>query len=306
MNEPACRLALVNNRRASYVRDQATALRGSFADFAARRFGTAAVLLGTSGVALLIGYWAVLSDAGVHVPALALLAILLASTLSSIGGFAFSAISGAMLLHLMTGQVMIVEIMLVCSIAIQSLSVAVLWRSIDWRGVAVFLAGGVVGLPVGVYLLTHLPITGFRLAIGVLLTVYALYTLLRRPVTLRIKSRVADACVGLVGGVTGGLAAFPGAAVTVWCGMKGWDKTRQRGVYQPFILMMQFAAIGLIQIMPKHSPAHAAIGLTALAFIPAALMGTMFGLSLFYRMSDRAFAVTVNTLLLVSGLALLY
>lgn len=306
MDQYAPQLALANNRRASYLRANAAALRGTLADFAARRFGAAAVLLGVSGVALLIGYWALLSDAGLHVPVLALLAILLASTLSSIGGFAFSAISGAMLLHLMTGQVMIVEVMLVCSIAIQSLSIAVLWRSIDWRGVSVFFAGGIVGLPLGVYLLTHLPVLGFRLAIGVLLTAYALYMLLRRPVTLRFTSRAADAAVGFVGGVTGGLAAFPGAAVTVWCGMKGWDKTRQRGIYQPFILMMQFAALGLIQIMPKHGPAHAALGLGALAFIPAALMGAAFGLSLFYRLSDRHFAMVVNALLLVSGLALLY
>lgn len=306
MDEYASPLALENGRRAGYPRDPVTALRGMLSDASARHFGAAATVLGIGGVALLVGYWALLSDAGLHVSVFALLAILLASTLSSIGGFAFSAISGAMLLHLMTGQVMIVEVMLVCSIAIQSLSVGVLWRSIDWRGVSVFFAGGVVGLPLGVYLLTHLPVLGFRLAIGVLLTVYALYMLLRRPVTLRFTSRAADAAVGFVGGVTGGLAAFPGAAVTVWCGMKGWDKTRQRGIYQPFILMMQFAALGLIQVMPKHSPAHAAFGLGALAFVPAALMGAAFGLSLFYRLSDRHFAMVVNALLLVSGLALLF
>lgn len=306
MDQHASQLALTRGRQTSYPRGAAAALRDTLAGVAARHFGAAATVLGASGVALIVVYWTLLSDAGLHVPLLALLAILLASTLSSIGGFAFSAISGAMLLHLMTGQVMIVEVMLVSSIAIQSLSVVVLWRSIDWRGVSVFFAGGVVGLPLGVYLLTHLPVLGFRLAIGVLLTAYALYMLLRRPVTLRFTSRAADAAVGFVGGVTGGLAAFPGAAVTVWCGLKGWDKTRQRGIYQPFILLMQFAALGLIQVMPKHTAAHAAFGLGALAFIPAALMGTAFGLSLFYRMSDRHFAMAVNTLLLVSGLALLY
>ncbi len=36
--------------------------------------------------------------------------------------------------------------------------------------------------------------------------------------------------------ITGGLAGFPGAFVTIWCGLKGWDKAHQRGVYQPFIL----------------------------------------------------------------------
>jgi len=56
--------------------------------------------------------------------------------------------------------------MLLCSIAIQLLSVAALWRSIAWRSLPVFLIGGVLGMPAGVYLLLHLPIEPYRDAIG--------------------------------------------------------------------------------------------------------------------------------------------
>jgi hypothetical protein len=48
---------------------------------------------------------------------------------------------------------------------------------------------------------------------------------------------VAGALSGFVAR-NGGLAEFPGAFVTIWCGLNGWDKARQRGVYQPFILGM--------------------------------------------------------------------
>ena len=40
-------------------------------------------------------------------------------------------------------------------------------------------------------------------------------------------------------------------------------------------------------------------------FVPAALLGTVFGLTIFGRMSDRTFKLTVNLLLLLSGLSLL-
>ena len=33
------------------------------------------------------------------------------------------------------------------------------------------------------------------------------------------------------------------AFVTIWCGFKGWTKERQRGIYQPFILIVQLVAI---------------------------------------------------------------
>ena len=55
--------------------------------------------------------------------------------------------------------------------------------------------------------------------------------------------------MGFLGGLTGGLAGFPGASVTIWCALKGWDKAHQRGVYQPFILCMQPISLLAIQLM---------------------------------------------------------
>ena len=55
-----------------------------------------------------------------------LAAVFVASTLSSIAGFAFSAICGAMLFHMGGKPVHIVQVMIVCSIAIQLFSVMTL------------------------------------------------------------------------------------------------------------------------------------------------------------------------------------
>ena len=257
-----------------------------------------------ASIVLTLGYSSFLSQMGVITSVPVLLAVLLASTLSSIAGFAFSAICGVMLLQMMSDPLQVVEIMMVCSIAIQSLSVAMLRNDIDWRDLLMFLAGGVVGLPFGVGLLLHLGQFGFKEAIGALLTAYAAYVLLKRPLTITLRSNVADAAIGFLGGITGGLAGFPGATVTIWCGMMGWDKRRQRGVYQPFILIMQILALILIQFLHKPARGHA-LGFEPLEFVPAALLGTWFGLAIFRRMSDRLFALAVNLLLLASGIGLL-
>ncbi|HME20934.1 MAG TPA: sulfite exporter TauE/SafE family protein [Acetobacteraceae bacterium] len=251
-------------------------------------------------------YAALLSLEGIPASTLALLAVLLAATLASVAGFAFSAICGVMLLQIMNDPVQVVEVMIVCSIAIQSVSVAMLWRDIDWRRVMILLAGGIVGLPIGVWLLLHLGHLWFKEAIGGLLIAYAALRLLRRPWVLESGSDLADTCIGFLGGITGGLAGFPGAAVTIWCGMKGWDKRRQRGIYQPFILVMQVVALLLIHFMRSSSVARSVgLGLDPLQFVPVALLGTWFGLVIFRRLSDRSFALSVNLLLLVSGVGLL-
>jgi uncharacterized protein len=262
------------------------------------------LLLALACCGLLIVYARVLPSAGVAgLSMVVLLAIFFASALSSIAGFAFSAICGAMLFHLMSGQVRIVETMMVCSIAIQALSVWALRGSIDWRVLPAFLMGGLVGLPAGVWLLLNLSQRVYVQGMGVLLALYGLYMLFRRPIYLRRDfGALGDAAAGVFGGITGGLAGFPGALVTMWCGVKGWDKRRQRSVYQPFILIMQIAALIAIHLMRGRG--SAGLDPVVWAYIPAALLGTWCGLALFARLTDRQFTMVVNLLLIVSGMGL--
>jgi uncharacterized protein len=258
------------------------------------------------GLGLLVAEGTVLSLQGVHDAVYPMIAVFAASIVSSIAGFAFSALSGALLFHLMDSQVHAVHVMIVCSIAIQILSVATLWRTIQWRCLRIFLVGGLLGVPAGVYLLLHLPGTAYRAVIGGLLIVYGSYLLLRPPLRPLEAGRVSDACAGMLGGLTGGLAGFPGAFVTIWCGLKGWDKAHQRGVYQPFILAMQPVTLIAIHLMRPSSLPQAQLDWKVLVFVPAALLGAWFGLRIFRHLSDRQFDLVVNALLIASGLGLVF
>ncbi len=262
------------------------------------------ISIGVVGVAFLFAEGAMLSSQSIHGAVYALIAIFAAATVSSIAGFAFSALSGALLFHLIESPVYAVEVMVVCSIAIQMLSVAALWRSVDWRSLGTFLIGGFLGVPAGVYLLLHLSTSTYRMIIGSMLIVYGCYLLLRLPVRGLRSGSLADACAGFLGGVTGGLAGFPGAFVTIWCGLKDWDKAHQRGVYQPFILTMQPVTLVAIQLMRPVATTQTQLDWKPFAFVPAALLGAWLGLRIFKRLSDRQFEIVVNALLIVSGIAL--
>ena len=59
--------------------------------------------------------------------------------------------------------------------------------------------------------------------------------------------------------------------MTVWCGLRGWSKERQRGVFQPFILLMQLAALAWMELLagPQRGPGALALGLAdAVAYLP--------------------------------------
>jgi uncharacterized membrane protein YfcA len=234
-----------------------------------------------------------------------MLAIFVAASISSIAGFAFSAICGAILFHLMVRPVHIVEIMILCSIAIQCLSVVTLKNAINVKHLARFVSGGIIGLPLGVYLLTHISSSIYMKCMGGFLVIYGSYMLVRRPFAIRCAGFFGDYLAGFLGGITGGLAAFPGAFVTIWCGLKGWSKEQQRGVYQPYILIMQILALGLIFVLgTPRSPADD-VDLHILSYVPAALLGTWCGIAIFRRLSEVQFIRSVNVLLIASGIGLI-
>ena len=236
---------------------------------------------------------------------LALSAVFFAATVSSIACFAFSAVAGGLLPHLVDGSVKVVMIMMFCSIGIQSLSVVLLWREIDWRRLGVFLLGGIFGLPVGVWLLLHLDPKELKSVLGALLLIYASSRVRKGTRPVRSSNGMWDVLTGWFGGVSGGVAGFPGAAGTIWCGMQVWPKRKQRAIYQPYILIMQVLGLMLIRVLHPAAAPAAGIAKDILPFVPAALLGALAGLAIFEHLSERSFKLAVNALLFVSGIGLL-
>lgn len=227
--------------------------------------------------------------------------IFVAAVVSSTIGFAFSAIAGALILHYVPNSIEAVQIMMIASIAIQAYSVAGLYRCIAWRRCVPFILGGVAALPVGILVLLSLDPRAYMLAMGGALVAYGLYMLLRRPVVVSKGGAATDFLIGALGGITGPLAAFPGAFVTIWCGMRGWDKLAQRSVYQPYILILQVAAFGALCLFSRQS----AIDPALLAYALPGLAGAVVGLRLFHALTDLHFQRMVNLALVVSGISLL-
>ena len=229
-------------------------------------------------------------------------AIVAASALvASIAGFAFSALAGSAFAYLGVDPVHAVQTMVVCSIAIQLYAVWKIRASIHWFPLWPMMAAGLATVPLGVWVLLHTDSAVYGIGLGVFLTAYGCYAVFRRDGIVVRGSAWRDAIAGALGGVVGGLAGFPGAFVTIWCSMRGWDKLQQRAVYQPYILVMQFVTIVCLR---WQGPGNVHV-FDDLRFVPFAVLGGIAGLALYQRMTNRQFHAAVSGLLLVSGLGLL-
>jgi uncharacterized membrane protein YfcA len=227
--------------------------------------------------------------------------ILLAALVSSVAGFAFSALAGCALAYLGMDKVHAVQTMALSSIAIQSYAVWKIREWIQWNSLWTMLAAGALAVPLGVWLLVHIDGVAYTAALGVFVASYGCYVVLRREMRVVRGDAWRDALAGALGGLAGGLASLPGMLVTVWCSMRGWDKLQQRAVYQPYILIMQIVTILCLQW-------QAPIAMNAtqdLRFVPFALLGAVGGFAAFERMSNKQFQVVVSVLLIVSGVGLL-
>src|SRR3974390_90475 len=174
--------------------------------------------------------------------AVKLLSVFVGALAAGLAGFAFSAVAGAILLHWVQPTTA-VPLLLACSITTQFLSITQLWRTMEWRQCIPFLIGGIIGIPVGTALLEDLDAHTFASVFGIFLVCYGAYMLLKTTVVIRRSSRLVDVAIGFAGGITGGSIAFPGAIPTIWCNIRGLAKNEQRGIVQPFILLMQIATL---------------------------------------------------------------
>lgn len=229
-------------------------------------------------------------------------ATFVAALASGLAGFAFALIASGIYLHLLEPTAA-VALVLAGSLAAQAVTIARLRSGISWPRLWPFLLGGVLGIPLGTALLDRLDAGTFRLTVGLFLVAYSLFMLLvKHPPQIRVGGRVADGVIGVLGGAMGGLAGLSGALPTVWCGLRGWSKDEQRGVYQPFIVAMQGLALVALLIA---TPVSSGTWWIFVLCLPALLLGAFVGIVLYKRVDDAGFRRIVLVLLLASGITLL-
>lgn len=185
----------------------------------------------------------------------------------------------------------------------QVLAVFSVRRGFDRLRLLPFVLGGLAGIPIGVALLPRLDMDAFKLVLGTLLVLWCPAMLMARQLPrLTRGGRLADAVVGMAGGVMGGIGGFTGVLPTLWCTLRGWDKDAQRAVIQNFnlamllVTMLAYLATGMVTapMLPYLAVA-----------LPAMLVPVLLGARLYHGISEARFRQIVLGMLTLSGVAML-
>ena len=169
----------------------------------------------------------------------------------------------------------------------------------DARRAFPYLAGGLIGIPLGVGVLPHLDPATFKFGLGMFLVLWCPTMLsIRRLPRVTFGGRAADGMAGVLGGIMGGIGGVSGPIPTLWITMRGYGKDIERALIQTFNLSILSATLVVYTVS----------GLVTVDLLPlfavvaaAVLVPVWLGARLYAGIADVAFRRIVLSLLAVSG-----
>lgn len=162
-----------------------------------------------------------------------------------------------------------------------------------------YIVAGLIGVPLGTFLLHLVNAEIFKLILGLFLIIWCPVMYFAPKVfVLESAGKKADASIGFIGGVLGGLGGFCGALPSAWVMLKNLSKDQQRYILRHFNFAIQLFTllVYLWQDTLNLSHMHYVLVLILAVSIPA-----IFGAQLFYKISEQQFKHVVLSLLFASG-----
>jgi len=221
--------------------------------------------------------------------------------ISGFSGFAMGLVVSGIWLHIIT-PIQTAALIAGYGLLTQGYGIARLRNELDWRNIWPLTLGTAIGIPIGVMLLTRVDPTGLRFGVGLLLLLYAIYSLVRPPIGPLKIGAPADIVIGVSNGLLGGLTGLGGIVSTLSCQLRGWSKDKQRAVFQP-VLFAAFVVIAISQFAAGSYTAET-VKLYGIG-LPFMIAGIWIGFRLYGTIDDEKFRKAVLILVLLAGVSLI-
>ena len=226
--------------------------------------------------------------------------IAFASFVLGLVGFGNGLVAMALLPFVMS-PVTAIAVLTVYTVVFAAVIAVPLRRDLVPHPVLELLAGTVLGVPLGVWMIRALPLTALNRLIGATLLLVVLAEWSGRG-PRRLPGRAWSVGAGALAGVTGAAVGTPGPPVIVYCAAQGWSSRTIKANLQAFFVVNQ--AVVLAGYWWAGVLDREVWRLSASFALPAAA-GTAVGILLFGRIDAQRFRRLVFSLLLVAGVLLL-
>ncbi len=229
------------------------------------------------------------------------LVILVAGGLQGLTGFG-SGLVGAGLLAVVWPMQQVVGVGSAFSILIVVYLTWHLRRHVQWPELVPMIAGGLAGIPLGIWGLENLDSESLKVVLGLVLIAYVAWSLLgeHEPIFERI-SRNWALVPGFIGGILGGALNTGGPPPVIWAAERGWRRDVFRANLQGYFLP---GAVFTTSLLAIRGIINAETLAWNLRLLPALVIGVLAGNAASGKVAEGPFRKLVLVLLLAIGLFL--
>lgn len=223
--------------------------------------------------------------------------VFLAAVVRGYSGFGFSLLAITALSLLFPPASIIPAIFLLEIVASLHLLPGI-WRDIHWRSIGLLGAGALLGMPVGVYALAHVPPAPMTLALAVFVLGASLL-LWRGFMLRRMPTAPATLGVGAAAGLANGAFGIGGPPVILFYFASPAGHAAGRASLITYFMLTDLA--GLV-FLAREGLVGRASAVMALAFLPALAAGVWLGARLFKTANPQRFRKIVLAILVALAL----
>ena len=161
------------------------------------------------------------------------------------------------------------------------------------------VAGGLVGVPLGVSFLRHADLSSLKLTLGLVIVAYVVWSFLPKNKGVRDPGRIWAVIAGVIGGVLGGAMNSSGPPAVIYLTQKPWGKDSIKATLQTFFICMSITQLSLLA---EAGILTLEVVQTNLLFAPCIFLGVWAGIWGSRRVNHELFRKMVLCALFVLGL----
>lgn len=229
------------------------------------------------------------------------LIIFLATLVRSIFGFGESLVAVPLLALFLPIEIA-VPVSVLVSIAVAGIVVVQDWEKIHFRSAGWLVLFSMLGIPVGLWLLTSADERLVKSSLAFVIIGFAMYSVFGRSIKLESESRIGLFFCGLLSGVFGGAYGLNGPPLVVYGAMRRWSAQHFRATLQGYFLPASL--MGMIGYW-INGLWVAQVTTLFLWSLPGVFLATLLGRAINHRMTGTSFFTYVYVGLIGIGIVLL-
>jgi len=204
------------------------------------------------------------------------------------------------LLALVLPVEVVAPVAVLVSITVAAMILVQDWRHVHFRSAGRLFLSTLGGIPLGLLLLTAVPGSMVKAALGIIIAAFSAYSLAGR-VRCKLEGDRHAWLFGLGAGILGGAYGMNGPPLVIYGALRHWSPQHLRATLQGYFLpasvvvMFGYWLAGLWTTAVTHYYVSA---------LPAIVLAVFVGRAVNQRISGRRFLLCVHAGLIVAGLAL--